>query len=133
MIIDDYLLNGNEDVFDPDDSSLDLPPLDLPTSDTTWGNSDDTFFEEVMKESQSGERVYHPTFDAKTENADQEWYDYYNNKVKKALEEENYHIKKAQDALHREDQSGYKDHMDRAKSYHSDAESFKRSRDIYKK
>lgn len=133
MIIDDYSVIENDDMLDCDDSSLDFSTLDLTSSDTTLGDSDDSFLDDVMTESQSGKGEYHPTVKAKMEDANKEWYDYYNEKVKKALEEENYHIKKAQEALHREDQSGYKDHMDRAKSWHNDADSFKRSRDIYKK
>ncbi len=133
MIIDDYSIIGNDDLLDSDDSSLDFSALDLTSYDTSLGDSDDSFLDEVMKESQSEKGEYHSTFEAKAEDVNKEWYDYYNEKVKKALEKENYHIKKAQEALQREDQSGYKDHMDRAKSWRSDAEGFKRSRDIYRK
>lgn len=133
MHIDDYQINGDDNDWGNDDSSIDYSTVDMGESDTSWGDSDDAFLDDVVRKSKSDNEEYHPSFESKTDDSNKEWYDYYQKKMENALKEENYHIKKAQEALNRGDQTGYKDHMDRAQSWHNDAAGFKRSRDIYKK
>ena len=68
-----------------------------------------------------------------SQKSDDEWAEYYSNKADHALEQEQSHYDSAAKASANGDETAAKDHIARAKAWHSDAEKYLRSADIYKK
>lgn len=72
-----------------------------------------------------------PTFKGKK--TDEEWFNYYIKKANEATNNEKWHYDRAEKASANGDEKAAKDHIERARSYHSDAENYMRSAEIYKK
>lgn len=67
-----------------------------------------------------------------TEKSNKEWFKYYTDKADHAFEQEKIHLDSAEKASARGDETAAKDHIARAKSWHSDAEKYLRSAKLYK-
>lgn len=67
-----------------------------------------------------------------SENSNKEWFQYYTDKADHAFDQERIHMESAAKASERGDESAAKDHLARAKSWHSDAEKYLRSAKLYK-
>lgn len=67
-----------------------------------------------------------------SEKSNKEWFQYYTDKADHAFDQERIHMESAAKASDRGDESAAKDHLARAKSWHSDAEKYLRSAKLYK-
>ena len=67
-----------------------------------------------------------------SEKSNKEWFQYYTDKADHAFDQERIHLESAAKASERGDENAAKDHLARAKSWHSDAEKYLRSAKLYK-
>ena len=67
-----------------------------------------------------------------SEKSNKEWFQYYTDKADHAFDQERIHMESAAKASERGDESAAKDHLARAKSWHSDGEKYLRSAKLYK-
>ena len=132
--------------------------LDIPWGDDNLGDSLDYDINSLMNNMDSSES-YYDNYDSQdlsyiydiseidqnitnydesnitfgSQKSDDEWAEYYSNKADHALEQEQWHYDRAAKASENGDETAAKDHIARAKAWHSDAEKYLGSAKIYKK